>query len=186
MSVSVKKSPTRVAICCRKGDPFQGSKLGSCLTLRNELSEETHVLTKQETLLGKGAWVESRRVREPRRTALPRGLQSWFYGDWISFCAVFSWSFWLRVLPGGAHLVQPRWMPERRILGGGWTCSVSFWPFLNSTGWWWVISSVFLTRTSCHETTHANGYCGTRPGWVVSASVLPLTMRLMYNNLHLY
>ena len=61
--------------CCRKGDPFQGLKLGSCLTLRNELSEETHMLTKQEILSGKGTWVESSGVREPRRTALPRGLQ---------------------------------------------------------------------------------------------------------------
>ena len=76
MSVAAKKSPARVAICCRKGDPFQGPKLGSCLTLGNELSEETHVLTKQEILLGKGTRVESNRVREPRRTALPRGLQS--------------------------------------------------------------------------------------------------------------
>ena len=76
MSVSVKKSPARVAICCRKGDPFQGPKLGSCLTLGNELSEETHVLTEQEILLGKDTWVESRRVREPRRTALPHGSQS--------------------------------------------------------------------------------------------------------------
>ena len=59
--------------CCRKGDPFQGPKLGSCLKLGNELSEETHVLTKQEILLGKGTRVESSRVREPRRTALPRG-----------------------------------------------------------------------------------------------------------------
>ena len=59
--------------------------MGSCLTLRNELSKETHVLTKQEILLGKGARVESRRVREPRRTALSHGLQSWFYGDGISF-----------------------------------------------------------------------------------------------------
>ena len=33
--------------CCRKGD----LKPGSCLTLGNELSEETHVLTKQEILL---------------------------------------------------------------------------------------------------------------------------------------
>ena len=33
--------PARVAICCRKADPFQGSKLGSCLTLGNELSEDT-------------------------------------------------------------------------------------------------------------------------------------------------
>ena len=42
------------SFCCSKGDPFQGPKLCSCLTLRNELSEETHVLTKQEILLGKG------------------------------------------------------------------------------------------------------------------------------------
>ena len=55
--------------CCRKGDPFQGLKLVSCLILRTELSEETHVLTKQEILLGKGTRVESSRVREPR-TAL--------------------------------------------------------------------------------------------------------------------
>ena len=48
----------------------------SCLTLRNELYEETHVLRKQEILLGKGIRVESSRVREPRRTALPRGSQS--------------------------------------------------------------------------------------------------------------
>ena len=65
-----------VSLCCRKVHLFQGPKLGSCLTLGNELSEETHVLTKQEILLGKGAWVESSRIREPRRTALPRGLQS--------------------------------------------------------------------------------------------------------------
>ena len=62
--------------CCRKGDPFQGLKVGFYLTLGNELSEETHMLTKQETLLGRGAWVESGRVREPRRTALPHGWQS--------------------------------------------------------------------------------------------------------------
>ena len=59
-----------------RGNPLQGLKLGSCLTLRNELSEETCVLTKQEILLGKGTRVESSRVREPRRTALPRGSQS--------------------------------------------------------------------------------------------------------------
>ena len=65
------------SFCCRKGEPFQGPRVGSCLTLRNELSEKTHMLTKQETLLGRGAQVESRRVREPRRTALPGGSQSW-------------------------------------------------------------------------------------------------------------
>ena len=66
-----------VSLCCRKVHLFQGPKLGSCLTLGNELFEETHLLTKQENLLGKGTRVESRRVREPRRTALLRGSQSW-------------------------------------------------------------------------------------------------------------
>ena len=130
------------------------------------------VLTKQDILLGKGTWVESSRVREPR---VARSLG--FYGDGISFWVVFSQSFWLRALPGGARLVQPRWMPERRILGGGQTCGVSFWPFPNSSGWWWLISSLFLTRTSCHKTTHANVYYGAWPAWAVSISVLPLTRR---------
>ena len=38
------------------------------------------MLTKQETLLGKGAEVESGRVREPRRTALLPGCQSQVLG----------------------------------------------------------------------------------------------------------
>ena len=46
--------------CCRWGTPFQGLRVDSCLTLGNELSEETHVLPKQETLLGQGAWTETR------------------------------------------------------------------------------------------------------------------------------
>ena len=60
--------------CCRKMDPFQGLTLGSCLTLGNELSEDTHVLTKQEILLGKGTRMESSRIRELRRTALLHGF----------------------------------------------------------------------------------------------------------------
>ena len=51
------------------------------------------MLTKQEILLGRGARVEIRRVREPRRAALPRGLRSRFYGDGISFRVAFSQSF---------------------------------------------------------------------------------------------
>ena len=57
------------------------------------MSEEIHVLTKQEILLGKGARVESRRVREPRRTALCVALSLGFYGDRISFRVVFGQSF---------------------------------------------------------------------------------------------
>ena len=50
----------------QEGGLFQGPKLGSCLILGNELSEETHELSKQEILLGKGARAESSRVREPK------------------------------------------------------------------------------------------------------------------------
>ena len=64
------------ATCCRKGDPFQGLRVGCCLTLGNELSKETHVLPKQETVLGKDTWAETRRIREPSRTALSCGSQS--------------------------------------------------------------------------------------------------------------
>ena len=57
----------------------------SVLTPRNALSEEKHVLTKQKTSLGRGTWVESRRVREPGGLLchVARGLR--FYGDGVSF-----------------------------------------------------------------------------------------------------
>ena len=82
------------------------------------------------------------------------------------------------VFPGGTRIAQPRWMLVRGILGSGRTCSVSFRPFPNSSGWWWLISSIFLIRISCHKTTHANGYYGTWPGWAVSIYVFPLTYPL--------
>ena len=34
---------------------------------------------------------------------------------------------------------------------------------------------MFLTRTSCREITHADGYCGVWPGWAVSGSAVLLT-----------
>ena len=67
---------------------------------------------------------------------------------------------------------------ERDSGKGFWeTRGVSFPPFLNSSGWWWLISSIVLIRISCHKTTHANGYYGAWPGWAVSISALPLTIR---------
>ena len=156
------------------GGPLQGPKSGLLSNTRERIVQGDTCLTEQEILMGKGTWVESSRLREPRRTALPCGSQFRFCHDGISLQVVFSQSFWLRVLPGSVGLVQPRWMPER-ILGGGRTCGVSFWPFPNSWGWRSLISSVFITRTSCHK-THANGYYGAWPGWEVLISVLPLTI----------
>ena len=68
----------------QEGGPLPGPQSGLLSntlldsSLRKELSEETPVLTKQETVLGKGIWVESRRVREPRKTTLLRGSVSGF------------------------------------------------------------------------------------------------------------
>ena len=61
--------------CCRKEDPFQGPKLDSCLTLRNELSGETHVLTKQEILLGK---------RLLGRRLQTKGTQEKCFATWLA------------------------------------------------------------------------------------------------------
>ena len=44
----------------------------------------------------------------------------------------------------------------------------------------WLISSVFLSRTSCHKTTHANVYYGAWPGWAVSVSVFPSFMLMLF------
>ena len=63
------------SLCCRKGGPLPGPKRGY-LTLRNELSEKTLVLTKQMTVLGKGTHLENR-IKESRRTALPGGWKPW-------------------------------------------------------------------------------------------------------------
>ena len=54
--------------------PSRAPEVDSSLTLSIELSEETRVLTKQETLdfIGKG----HSRQRDPRRTALSRDSQS--------------------------------------------------------------------------------------------------------------
>ena len=93
MKVGYERTDRKRRKCCRKGDPFQGLKLGSCLTLRNELSEEAHVLTRQEILLGKGARAESSRVREPKRAALHVAHSLRVYGEGTSFWVIFSQSF---------------------------------------------------------------------------------------------
>ena len=58
------------------GAPSRALRVGSCPTLGKELSEETSA-DKAREFIGKGHWADSSRVREPRRTALSCGLQSW-------------------------------------------------------------------------------------------------------------
>ena len=57
------------------------------------MSEETHVLTKQETLLGKDARVESRRTQEDCSAMWFMVHSLGVRGDGISFWVVLSQSF---------------------------------------------------------------------------------------------
>ena len=110
--------------------------------------------------IGKGAQGESRRAREPSRTALFHGDGSSFqlslanHSDSESFLvvhALFSQDgcqrgFWEVV----RHVVSPFDLSRTLPVGGG-----------------------LLVPCSCLKTALANGYCRAWPGWVVSVSVLP-------------
>ena len=160
-------NPDRSLDLLQEGGSLPGPKTGLLSNTQKWIVQGDTYADKARDFIGKGrpgGEQEGKGTQEISHMACSVG----FYGDGISFLVVFSQSFWLRVLPGGARLVQPRWMPERRILGGGWTGGISFWPFPNSSGWWRLISSLFLSRISCRKTTHANGSYGARPGWAVS------------------
>ena len=137
----------------RKGDPFQGPKLGSCLTLGNELSEETHVLTKQEILLGKSGEQLGKETQENSSVtwlgfvvmALVSRLSLTNHSDSESFQVVHAFfsqggcqreGFW----EGVGQVVSPFDLSRTLLVGGGLLVPCSF------------------SRTSCHKTTHANGY----------------------------
>ena len=158
----------------QEGGPLQGPKTGLLSNIQKWIVQGDTCVDKARNFIGKehlGGEQEGKGTQE-------NSSDTWLAVSGFTVMGLVSGlslaNHW--VPPGGACLVQPRWMPERRILGGGWTRGVSFWPFLNYSRWWWLISSVFLTRTSCRKTTHANAYYGAWPGWAVSVNVLPLTM----------
>ena len=134
--------PSASCYCCRKGDTFQGLRVGSCLTLRSELSKETHMLTKQETLWGRGSWAESSRVREPRRTAWPC---TWLALLGFMVVGLVSWLFLANRSDSGSFLVAHSLLSQDRFQWEGFwevgrtyglASPLSFWPFLNSPCWW--------------------------------------------------
>ena len=132
-------APSQISSCYQKGDPFQGPKVDTCLTLGNALSEEIHVLAKQKTLLGWGPLEESSRIREPRRSTLPCQACSFrFYGNRISFLGC----------PWPVILLMPIFGPTQ---SPSWWCmhvtdKMNSWRFLGD--WqgklWTSVSSFFL------------------------------------------
>ena len=73
--------------CCRKGNPFQGPRVGSCLTLGHELSQETHAcIDKAKVFTGKGCPGREQQGQGTQENC--SGLRSWVYGDGVGFLIV--------------------------------------------------------------------------------------------------
>ena len=135
-------------VCCRKGDSFQGLRVGSCLTIGNELSEET----KKETLLGRGTWGESSRVRKPRRTTVSHRLavSGFMVTGLVSGC---FWSITLTQDPSWWHVHHSVGMDYSEKDSGKLIWHRIGIPslFLTFSDFFWLVvayHSKFLTRTS--------------------------------------
>ena len=124
---------------------------------------------------------ESSRVREPRRTALPHGLP---HGLGITVMGLVSW------LSLANHSDSESFLVVNALFSQDGCQREGFWGVVGPVvspfdlSWTLLIGGgllvVFLTRTSCHKTTHANGYYGAWPGWAVSIGVHPLTIIYMF------
>ena len=143
----------------------KGSRGACCLTLRNELSRETHVLTKQETFIGRGTWVSG-----SRRTAAQPAVSSFTVMWLVSRSSLASHSDSGSFLVVCASLSQDGFQAgaflEGRIMG--WS-RFSFWSFPDSAS---CVSSLLVLHSSVGlsvlRLTHANGYY-----WEVLVSASP-------------
>ena len=141
--------------------------MSSCLTLGNELSEKTHVLTKQKMSWRRGAQAESSTGGNPGELLCHVAHSLRFYGNGVSLqvvsgqlsCVAGTWS------GSGSFLVerisQPRWIPAPRILGGRFLPSLRL--ALPKFSVSFLSSTMFPGRASCCETTHASGYYHASP-----------------------
>ena len=148
--------PGKSQAMLQEGGPLPGPETGLLSNTRKWIVRGDTSADKARNFIGKGHPGGEQEGEGTQEDSSVTRLAVLGFMDGISFWVVCSQSFWLRVLPGGARVVQST-KTKRRVLGGGRACGVSFWPFLNSSGCWWLISSVFLSRTSCRKTTHAHG-----------------------------
>ena len=82
-------SESSLGFVAERRTPSQAPSMSSCLKLRNDLTEETHMLTKQKTSLGRDTQVESSRVREHRQPVCDVAHSLTVYGNGVSS----YWSF---------------------------------------------------------------------------------------------
>ena len=187
-----------IPVCCRKGNPFQGPSMGSCLTFRNELSEETRVLTKQETSMRRGIWAKSSRVRNPGELLCHVAHSLGLYDNGVNFWVMSGRSSCL-----ARSLTQsPSWWhvhlsakTDSEKESGKLMFSSSFWPLLSSpsyfqwqhpvpyqdlllldtSGKWawprWVVS-IYSSLTQPPSTSHGSGSNESDGEWQMKLSSL--------------
>ena len=125
----------------QEGRPHPGSRVGSPLTLGNELSSETHVLTEQETLLGWGARTGSSKSGNPGELLCHEAYSLRFHSDRLDS------RLSLPVILLGPYLVTqgPSWwcrhLSAKRNFSTSWIFPVSF---HCSTVVWQLMQVVFL------------------------------------------
>lgn len=131
-----------VSFSCRKRYPLQGLETGL-------LSNSQKWIVWRDTgcwqtdFTGKGCLGREREGGEPRRPALPSRL--WLYGDGIRLSKLSLANH--SDSSSGTHITQPRWIPAR-IPGGWWMRWHLLLTFPNSSSCCWLVSSMFLIRTS--------------------------------------
>ena len=145
--------------CFKKGDCFQGLRMGSCLTLRKELSEESHVLTKQKTLLGRVPGWRAAGWGNPGGLLYHAAPSLRFYGTEVSFqvdsgqlsCLAQIWS------GSGSFLVAHGPLSQDGFQGQGfWEVGHLLPP--TSLSQMLLVCLQGLIRASWCETTPANHY----------------------------
>ena len=116
---------------CSKRGPFQGPR-GLSSNARNWIVQGDTRADRGRDFLGKGHQVDPRRVREAREAALPRGVRPLVLGEGMGF--------WVAMLTR-SFLVGHAWLSQDGCPREGFWGVESSWPFPNSSGWWWLISS---------------------------------------------
>ena len=103
----------------RKGTHAPGPESGLLSNTWKWILPSRHMCWERKRLYWKGVpgW-RAGGLGNPRGLLCHMAGSLRFYGDKMSFQVVSGQSLWLRVHPGGARIAPPRWIPERRILGG--------------------------------------------------------------------
>ena len=141
----------------------RGTRVGSRLTLRNELSEETHLVTKQKTLLGRGTKEESRRERESRKPLCHMAYSLRFYGSGlVSRFSLANCPAWpllgLAQGPSWWHMHLSAKMDSSVKNSGRLVVSFFLLAPLKISQLVFRGSTTFLIGASCCEKTHASSY----------------------------